>query len=55
MRNISYDITFVVQFLTFYIVEPKKTFFKWQYRAGAVAGAGAEIKGKVEPEIILAP
>ena len=40
MRNIYYGITFVVQFLKF--VEPKKfLFLKWQYSAGA--GAGAKI------------
>ena len=46
MRKISYDITFVVQFLTFYIIEPKNvSLFRCQYRAGA------GIKEKVEPEL----
>ena len=46
MRKISYDITFVVQFLTFYIIEPKNvSLFRYQYRAGA------GIKEKVEPEL----
>ena len=33
-----------------YVVEPKGfPFFRWQHRAGA--GAGAKIRGKVEPEL----
>ena len=35
---------------SFYFVKPKKfPFFKWQYRAGA--GAGAKIMGKVDSTI----
>ena len=35
---------------SFYFVEPKNfPFFKWQYRAGA--GAGAKIMKKGEPEL----
>ena len=50
MRKISYDITFVVQFLTFYIIEPKNvSLFRCQYRAGA--GIKENVEPELEPEL----
>ena len=48
-QYISYDITFVEQFL--FCWTKNFPFLKWQYRAGAGTGAGAKIMEKVEPEL----
>ena len=48
LRNISGDITLVVQFL-YCRTKFLNTFFMWQYRAGV--GAGAKIRAQVETEL----